>query len=170
MKRPALCVLLALLGACSDDDEDPKPLPDAGETCKSPGLAALVASEKRWKALAADGGNDYWYEHENCLINAPQGQVFVVQVEAGKPRDESSRDIERSECEITLNALGSVEASTFEQLYAMCHDLFDKACDTEFVADDRGVLRTCRWEDTKHCFDNCGEGVHIRHWDFGQAP
>jgi hypothetical protein len=172
MKWSLLCALwMLLLTACSDDEDpaQPKPKPDAGETC-NPHLAELTKSEKVWKQLVAEGGDDYWYEHENCLINSPDGQTFLVQVEGGKARKLSDRVIERDECEVTLNAYGGFGAVSFEQHYAMCRMLLAQECTANFATDVRGVLRTCQWEDHGDCFDNCGEGVHIRRWDFGQAP
>jgi hypothetical protein len=167
MKRPTLFILVVLVAACSADQHE---LPDGGEICKTPQLAALIASEKRWKTLAAKGGDDYWYEHERCSSNALQGSLLVVQVEAGEPREHGMSSIEQSECELELNVYESLGAKTFEELYAMCRKLLEQHCGARFVADDRGVLRTCQWEYTDNCLDNCGEGVHLRRWGFGQAP
>lgn len=168
MRPWTLCVVALLLGACSDDEVDPQP--DGGSSCKNPALAALSKSEKTWKGLAADGGDAYWYERENCVVNSPKGEIFVVQVEGGKAREVSSSSIERDACEVTLNAYADFGASSFEQLYAKCRALLERECTASFATDERGVLRTCRWEDETNCFDNCGEGVHIRRWEFGQSP
>ena len=169
MRLRTLGVLAVLLGACSDGDADPKP--DGGTQCENPHLDALHESEKAWKRLAAEGGDVYWYEHENCVWNAPEGQTFLVQVEGGKARTSSSQSIERDECQEMLNAYDPFPSSSFEKLYARCRELLERECDASFAADDRDVLRTCQWEAPEpECFDNCGEGVHIRRWDFGQAP
>lgn len=168
MKLATTCAVVLLLAACSDDDADPKP--DAGEeACTNPNLAALKQSEKRWKELAADGGDTYWYEHENCVINSPDGHTYTIQVEADKASSVGHKAIDRGDCDMTLNALESFDGA-FEKLYSECRKLLERECDAKFATDDKGVIRTCQWENTKGCADNCGEGVHILRWDFGTAP
>lgn len=153
---------LSLLCGCSD----------AADTigCNQASLAALDESAKTWSSLAASRGKTYWYVEENCAPNMPLGNVTVVEVRDGTATTVRREQIDPAQCQASINRYADHVPATFEQIEASCRSLLQRECDAVFESDERGVLRSCSWVGSDDCDDNCGEGIHIRAWDFGSAP
>lgn len=166
MRGYLLALLLAVHG-CGGGGDAPK-----GACAKI--SASVRASLERWQALRKAEGSRYWYDAENCrtnIVGGPAGTVRTVQVGPDGAEQVKLRDIGRDECEQLVNRYEDFQAQTFEQLYATCKELVARECDATFETDDQGVVRTCAWEgDDNECFDNCGQGFHLRRRGFGAAP
>lgn len=166
-KRGGLLALLIAVHGCGGGSGD------APEGACAKIDAAVRASLERWRALRKAEGSRYWYEEENCATNVASGAagtVRTVQVGQDGAEQVKLREIERDECEAQVNRYEDFEPQTFEQLYATCKELVTRECDATFVTDDQGIVRTCTWDkDDNKCFDNCGQGFHIRRRGFGAA-
>jgi hypothetical protein len=135
-----------------------------------PRVDTLDLSLKAWQRLADENPGPYWYEEENCLVNAgDEQQSTFVQVDAQGARTVGGRSLTRAECRAQVNRFGALTAS-LPELHAQCASLIMRRPDTRFELDEQGIVRACWVGDSPNCKDNCGRGFYLRERGFGSAP
>lgn len=134
-------------------------------------LSEVTASLERWDALAAAHPGLYWYEDENCRINAITGGSTLFEVDGGPAHVVATRSFPRSACAAGVNRYETMVGSgTMQDLHAACTSLLARRADTRFSLDDEGILRACWVPDEPNCKDNCGQGFYLLRRGFGPAP
>ena len=133
-----------------------------------PLLERLAESRQAWDTLAASGGETYWYEEQNCVVNVAGGggDATVVQVEDGVASLASMGPVDS--CVVKVNRYGGLPTLTMNGLYDLCAELLTfRGSAITLTTDARGVVQSCFTPDEPGCFDACGSGFALGGWAFG---
>lgn len=144
----------------------------ASEGTRAPEPGEIERSREVWDELEAQMGDTYWYEDENCLLNAPTHTVAVMQIEEGIASLATMRSIATGECVGRANRYSDAVPTTLPALYDACEALVQREGQAAVAVtfDTAGVIKSCTWEGSPACSDNCGEGFVLRDRGFGLYP